>query len=104
MGKAKLIEMVAAITNKMFLHRNEIQQISLKNRHTFEEKLYLDADSNSLVVEVIIGGNRLGVIMYKYVYEADLFFDLLNELYEDLIAEYNKNYKNIDPNLNITTN
>tara|TARA_B100001167_G_C16774583_1_gene310390 strand:- start:9148 stop:9438 length:291 start_codon:yes stop_codon:yes gene_type:complete len=80
-------------------NRNKLQQQALRNRHTFKKELYIDIDNSCLVIKVVVGGEEKGIVYYKYVYEGDCFFKELNELYADLLKEYDKTKKNIDSDL-----
>jgi hypothetical protein len=97
--KNEIMNVSKVNTFKSLNSRNKLQQQALRNRHTFNEKIYIDIDNSCLIINVVIGGEENGIVYHKYVYEGDCFFKELNELYTYLAKEYEKSKKNIESNL-----
>lgn len=87
------------LTCKGMLKRWRVKYDSFLNRHTFQEKIYLDLDELALAIEVVIGGYESGIIFIRHIREGDDFFYEYLELYQDVLKIYSEEFKTIEKDL-----
>ena len=84
---------------RLFHSRNLLQQKALSNKHTFEEEIYWDIDDYCLVINIIIGGEELGIVYYRKINEDGILFIEAEKAYKDMLKQYELCFVNIPNNL-----
>ncbi len=81
---------------ELLKNRNDLQLKALKRGHTFEEELLFGM--NGLELQVAIGGEDMGVVMYSCNFDEGNMFKSIRDSLSDLIKKYDTCYTNIPKN------
>lgn len=71
------------------LIRNRLRSRVQRNRHSLKEDIKFETNPASLSIRLVIGGEELGLISVKYIYEGECVFEKAGELYNDTLTAYN---------------